>query len=112
MLTRLLAPLVAIGSMTALLAGFFRIAVDRPGVERRVWPGALLTIVIGGIASALFGYYASNLARFALFYGSLAAVAITLAWLWIWCAALLAGAELNTQLEGVDPTHVRQSSHH
>lgn len=89
---------------TAGLAGFFRIAVVRPGVKRRVWPGALVTVSIGGLSSYLFGYYARELARFALFYGSLAAVAIALAWIWIWCAAMLVGAELNAQLEGGDRT--------
>jgi membrane protein len=84
---------------TALLAGFFRIAVKRPHVERRVWPGALLTVGASGSASLAFAYYAHHLARFALFYGTLSAVAITLGWLWIMCLTLLLGAELNLQLE-------------
>jgi membrane protein len=46
-----------------------------------------------------FAYYASHLARFALFYGSLAAVAITLGWLWLICFSILASAELNQILE-------------
>lgn len=94
-----IALLVAVSTLTVLLAAFFRVAVNRPGVKRHVWPGAILSVSIGGIASYAFGYYARTLARFAMFYGSLAAVAIALAWLWIWCAALLTGAELNAQLE-------------
>ncbi|MET0795649.1 MAG: YihY/virulence factor BrkB family protein [Polyangiaceae bacterium] len=105
-------------SATALLSAFFRIAVIRPGIRRRVWPGALLTIVTSGAASVGFAYYASHLARFALFYGTLSAVAITLGWLWIMCLTLLLGAELNLQLEdlsvqlpvGVAPTHTPQPS--
>jgi len=87
---------------TALLSGFFRIAVIRPGVRRRVWPGAMLTIAASGSASVGFAYYASHLARFALFYGTLSAVAITLGWLWIMCLTLLLGAELNLQLEDLN----------
>jgi len=94
--------LVAIVTLTALLAAFYRIAVNRAGVKRHMWPGATLAVGIGGVASYAFGYYASTLARFAMFYGSLAAVAIALAWLWIWCAALLTGAELNAQLESAE----------
>ncbi len=105
-------------SATALLSAFFRIAVIRPGVRRRVWPGALLTILTSGGASVGFAYYASHLARFALFYGALSAVAITLGWLWIMCLTLLLGAELNLQLEdlsaqsvlGVTPTQTPQPS--
>jgi membrane protein len=103
---------------SALLSGFFRIAVIRPGVRRRVWPGALVTIAASGAASLAFAYYASHLARFALFYGALSAVAITLGWLWIMCLTLLLGAELNLQLEdlntqpplGAAPTHTPQPS--
>ncbi len=84
---------------TALLSAFFRIAVIRPGVKRRVWPGALLTIGASGSTSLAFAYYAHHLARFALFYGTLSAVAITLGWLWLMCLTLLLGAELNLQLE-------------
>jgi membrane protein len=103
---------------TALLAGFFRIAVIRPGVRRRVWPGAIVTIGASGSASLAFAYYASHLARFALFYGALSAVAITLGWLWLMCLALLLGAEFNLQLEDLSaqpplvvlPTHTPQPS--
>jgi membrane protein len=103
---------------TGLLAGFFRIAVIRPGVRRRTWPGALLSVLASSTASLGFAYYASHLARFALFYGTLSAVAITLGWLWIMCLTLLLGAELNLQLEDlagqppvdVEPTHTPQPS--
>jgi membrane protein len=98
----LLAVLFALFTATALLALFYRIAVHRPGVRRRVWPGAAVTVAIGSIVSAAFGYYARELARFTLFYGSLAAVAVTLAWLWLWCVALLLGAEINAELETED----------
>jgi membrane protein len=107
---------------TALLAGFFRIAVKRPGVVRRVWPGAIVTVAASGSASLGFAYYAHHLARFALFYGTLSAVAIVLGWLWIMCLTLLLGAELNLQLEDLSlkgsqpplgrlaPTHTPQPS--
>lgn len=93
---------IAMVATTAALAGFFRIAIHRPGLNRRVWPGALVTVAIGGISSSLFGSYARSIQSFNVFYGSLAAVAIALAWLWLWCAALMLGTELNAQLEGGD----------
>ena len=86
-------------TLTTLLAGVYRIGLRRSGVQRRVWPGAVLAVAIGSISSSALAYYGQTLARFTLFYGSLAAVAVFLAWLWLWCAALLLGAELNTQLE-------------
>jgi membrane protein len=82
-----------------LLALFFYVASPRPGVPRRVFPGAVVAVVAGSAVSGAFAYYAGHLARFALFYGSLAAVAVTLAWLWFVCFSVLLGAELNQLLE-------------
>lgn len=78
---------------------FYYVASPRPGVTRRVFPGAVLAVVCGATVSGAFAYYAGHLARFALFYGSLAAVAVTLAWLWFVCFSVLVGAELNQLLE-------------
>lgn len=91
----LLLALLGIG----LLALFFFVASPRPGVHRRVFPGAIVSVVAGSAVSGAFAYYAGHLARFALFYGSLAAVAVTLAWLWLVCLSVLVGAELNQLLE-------------
>lgn len=97
------APLIGLALIyllaTALLAGFFRVAVVRPGVRRRVWPGAILGAGLVGVTSTAFSFYATRIARFALYYGSLAAVAITLVWLWLVCLFVLVGAELNRVLE-------------
>jgi membrane protein len=82
-----------------LFALFFYVASPRPGVARRVFPGALVSVLAGSAVSGAFAYYAGHLARFALFYGSLAAVAVTLAWLWFVCFSILLGAELNQLLE-------------
>jgi membrane protein len=93
----LLLLLAAIGVL--LLALFFFVASPRPGVRRRVFPGAVMAVAAGSSVSAMFAYYAGHLAKFALFYGSLAAVAVTLAWLWLVCFSFLIGAELNQLLE-------------
>lgn len=82
-----------------LLALFFFFASPRPGVRRRVFPGAIVAVAAGSAVSGAFAYYAGHLGRFALFYGSLAAVAVTLAWLWLVCFSVLVGAELNQLLE-------------
>lgn len=86
----------------ALLALFFFIASPRPGVRRRIFPGAVAAVLAGSAVSVAFAFYAGHLARFALFYGSLAAVAVTLAWLWLVCYSVLLGAELNQLLENGD----------
>jgi membrane protein len=85
--------------VTLLVAAFFRIGLRRDVPRRRIWPGTALALGIGSLTSYAFARYASSLAQYAVYYGSLAAVAVLLAWLWICSSALLLGAELNVYLE-------------
>jgi membrane protein len=99
---RLVAAALLLGTGAAFLAGFYRYAVEHPpGVRRRVWPGAVAAIVSWLIVSSAFGNYAVSIADYALYYGSLAAVAILLVWLYLTSLALVVGAEVNAQLEGL-----------
>ena len=87
---------------TAVLAAFYRFSVSHSRrVVRRVLPGAVLAVVLWLVVSWAFGLYVSTLADYAAFYGSLAAVAVLLVWLWLTSFAILVGAELNSQLEGL-----------
>lgn len=85
--------------ITLLIAGFFRIGVRRDVPVRRVWFGTTTTVTLAAIASYVFAVYARTIARFAFYYGSLAAVAVLLAWLWLCSFALLLGVEVNSYLE-------------
>jgi membrane protein len=84
------------------LAVLYRYAVVHPaGVVRRAWPGAIVaTLACFGVTFA-FGRYVMTLANYALFYGSAAAVATLLVWLYLTSLSLLLGAEVNAELEGV-----------
>lgn len=87
---------------TAVLATFYRFAVSHSRrVKRRVLPGAVLAVVLWLLVSWIFGVYVSTLAEYAVFYGSVAAVAVLLVWLWLTSLAILIGAEMNSQLEGL-----------
>jgi membrane protein len=85
--------------VTLLIAGFFRIGVRRDVPVRRVWFGTSTTVAIAFVVSYGFAIYARTIARFAFYYGSLAAVAVLLAWLWLCSFALLLGVEVNAYLE-------------
>jgi membrane protein len=99
---RVLALALSVLSATAVLAIFYRFSVHHPKrVARRVLPGAVLAVVVWMVISWAFGLYVSTLAEYAVFYGSLAAVAVLLVWLWLTSLAILVGAELNSQLEGL-----------
>lgn len=99
---RALALALSIGFATLVLATFYRFGVRHSKrVARRVLPGAVLAVVLWLVISWAFGLYVSSLADYAAFYGSLAAVAVLLVWLWLASFAILVGAELNSQLEGL-----------
>ncbi|MBN2194308.1 MAG: YihY/virulence factor BrkB family protein [Polyangiaceae bacterium] len=97
---------------TVFLAGFFRIAVNHPNRKRHVWRGATLTVVLGVLVSWGFAQYLRTLARYTLYYGSLATVAMTLFWVYLWCVALLVGMELNAQLEQEERRRMPRPSQH
>jgi uncharacterized BrkB/YihY/UPF0761 family membrane protein len=99
---RALALSLSVFFATAVLAAFYRFSVSHSRrVARRVLPGAALAVVLWLVISWAFGLYVSTLAEYAVFYGSLAAVAVLLVWLWLTSLAILVGAELNSQLEGL-----------
>jgi membrane protein len=96
----LLAVVLALLLGTVFLAGFYRFAVEHPpGVRRRVWPGTITAVVCWLVVSWAFGAYVTSLADYALYYGSLAAVAVMLVWLYLTSLSLVVGAEVNAQLE-------------
>lgn len=86
--------------LVGLVAAFFRIAIRRPRLpQRRVLPGAVVTVILWGIASMLFSVYVAELAQYATLYGNLATVAILMLWLWLLCMSLIVGGEVNAELE-------------
>ena len=99
---QLIAAVLMLGTGAAFLAGFYRFAVEHPaGMRRRVWPGAVTAIVSWLLVSWAFGNYAVSIGDYALYYGSLAAVAVLLVWLYLSSLTLVIGAEVNAQLEGL-----------
>lgn len=88
------------------VAVFYRIAVIYPPwLRRRIWPGTIVAHALWVAVSWGFGTYVRTMAHYAVFYGSLATVAVTLLWLYLTSLALVVGAEVNAQLEGVRDAH-------
>ncbi len=93
---------VALCAVTLGLAAFYRFSVSHArSHRRRVLPGALVAMAVLILVSWAFGLYLSSLGSYTVYYGSLAAVAVLLVWLWLVSLAILVGAELNAQLEGL-----------
>jgi membrane protein len=65
-----------------------------------VWPGTVAAVGCWLLVSWAFGIYAASIANYALFYGSLTAVAVLLIWLYLTSLCLMVGVEVNALLEG------------
>lgn len=97
--------LVLVLGLTFLgLAGFYRVGVAYPKAgdahNRRIYPGALASLLVFFAVSSAFGLYVAKLGRYVTYYGALATVAVLLFWLYLVAFAFLIGAEVNALLEG------------
>ncbi len=61
--------------------------------------GGAVALLLWVVASGLFAVYVANFGAYNKTYGALGGVILFLTWLWISNLALLAGAELNSELE-------------
>lgn len=99
--------LVRYGSWVLLLALvvlglslLYRYGADRPPPSWQwVSTGAAVAAVVWLIASALFSWLVANFGNYNATYGSLGAVIGFMVWLWISASIVLAGAELDAELE-------------
>ena len=65
----------------------------------RVTPGALVALVVWLAASGGLAFYSASFGSFEKTWGTLSAVVVTLIWLWLGGAALLFGAEIDSEVE-------------
>jgi membrane protein len=82
------------------LAVIYRFAPDRQNARWRwVSPGAVMATVVWVIASVGFSIYTSNFGNYNETYGALGAIVVVMLWLYITAYVIIAGAELNAELE-------------
>jgi membrane protein len=65
---------------------------------REMAPGALLGVLLWGLASWGFGVYLDYIGQYSLIYGSMAAIVVFLMWLWLFNLALLYGVSVNAEI--------------
>ena len=67
-----------------------------PGIRMNL--GALFTTVGWIIATYLYGYYSTNIARYDLFYAGLSNIAILMLWIYLLSYILVIGLSLTTKV--------------
>jgi membrane protein len=92
-------PVLAAG----LLVAFAALLYFGPDVDHPRWqfitPGSIVALVVWLVASGGFAVYAGLFGSYNKTWGSLAAVIVTLTWLWLTGFALLFGGEVNAEVE-------------
>lgn len=92
-------PIFALIALAAL-ATIYRWAPDRDSPKWR-WAsaGAVFATVVWVIASIGFSIYTANFGNYNETYGALGAIVVVMLWLFITAYVIIAGAELNAELE-------------
>jgi len=84
----------------AIAATLYRFAPCRAQARWKwISPGSLFTVISWLLLTLAFGFYVSKVANYAATYGSLAAVAGLLTWMYLSAYAFMVGAELNREVE-------------
>lgn len=68
-------------------------------VNRRVWPGAIVSTVLWLAASYLLSLWVENVADYQIFYGAFASVIVVLMWFYLSVLVVVIGGFLNAELE-------------
>jgi membrane protein len=92
-------PLLAFVVVTMLAFLYYAAPNVKQPSFRWLTPGSGLAIVIWILASVGFALYVANFGSYDKTYGSLGGAVVFLIWLWLSNVAVLAGAELNAEIE-------------
>lgn len=100
---------LAVVAVMVLFAAFYYLAPNRDS-PRWSWvsPGGVVAAVVWVAASLGFSFYVSSFGSYAETYGSLAGVVVLLLWLYLSALAVMAGGELNAELERQSDTEARR----
>ena len=98
-----------LATITTALAGLYRFGPSHTEPAwRTYWPGAVAAALIWIGGSLAFSAYVGQFGHYEKTYGSLGAVIGFMVWIWFSALAILAGAELNAEIEkqaaGLAPT--------
>jgi membrane protein len=92
-------PVIAIVVVVSVSILYYAAPNVRQEGLRAIAPGAGIALLIWIMSSLAFAIFVANFASYNATYGTIAGIIVFLVWLWISNIAVLAGAELNAELE-------------
>ena len=89
---------VLLGTVLFVVIAFlYGLAQEKRSINR-IWPGAIISLVMWVALSMLFSLYVERAARYNVIYGSIGAIIVLLLWLYLASVMLIMGAEFNSVL--------------
>jgi len=89
---------IAFVVIAILIKVLYTLAPDRKIPSKYVDRGAIFTTIGWIIATAIYSYYATNVANYDLIYGSLSSIMVLLIWVYVMSYILVLGIAINTNI--------------
>jgi membrane protein len=91
--------LMAFATTVAVTSSLYYFGPYRQQRWKFVWPGAVLATILWLVATQGFAWYARNIARYNVMYGSIGAGIALLVWMYLLAFIALIGCEFNAEYE-------------
>lgn len=93
---------IAIIVIALLIKVIYTIAPDKKIPSKYVNKGVLFTTIGWVLSTALYSYYANNLANYNLIYGSLSSIVVLMIWVYVMAYILVIGIAINTNIYALE----------
>lgn len=93
---------IAIIVIALLIKVIYTLAPDKKIPSKFVNKGVTFTTIGWVIATALYSYYANNIADYSLIYGSLSSIIVLMIWIYVMAYILVVGIAINTNIYELD----------
>jgi membrane protein len=98
-ISRLTRYALSFATTVVVTAGLYYFGPYRRQSWRYVWPGAIVATVLWLLATSGFAWYAHNIAKYNVMYGSVGAGIALLVWMYLLAIIALIGCEFNAEYE-------------
>lgn len=85
-----------------LVKAMYTLAPDKKVGSKYVNKGAMFTTVVWLIVTAIYSFYATNIANYDRFYGGLSNIAMLMIWIYLISYVFVLGIAINTSYYGLD----------
>lgn len=85
-----------------LIKAMYTLAPDKKVGSKYVNKGAMFTTVVWLIVTAIYSFYATNIANYDRFYGGLSNIAMLMIWIYLISYVFVLGIAINTSYYGLD----------